>query len=39
MATHSIILVWEIHRQKSLVGYSPLEGLMLKRQYFGHLMM
>ena len=23
MATHSIILAWRIHGQKSLVGYSP----------------
>ena len=23
MATHSNILAWEIHGQKSLVGYSP----------------
>ena len=23
MATHSSILAWEIHGQKSLVGYSP----------------
>ena len=23
MATHSSILVWEIHGQRSLVGYSP----------------
>ena len=23
MATHTNILVWEIHGQKSLVGYSP----------------
>ena len=23
MATHADILVWEIHGQKSLVGYSP----------------
>ena len=23
MATHSIILAWELHGQKSLVGYSP----------------
>ena len=38
MATHSIILAWEIHGQKSLLGCSPLEGLMLKFQCFGHLM-
>ena len=38
MATHSIILAWEVHGQKSLLGYSPLEGLMLKFQCFGHLM-
>ena len=23
MATHSSILIWKIHGQKSLVGYSP----------------
>jgi len=23
MATHSIILAWRIHGQRSLVGYSP----------------
>ena len=23
MATHSSILAWRIHRQRSLVGYSP----------------
>ena len=26
MATHSSILAWEIHRQRSLVGYSPWGG-------------
>ena len=23
MATHSILLAWEIHEQRSLAGYSP----------------
>ena len=26
MATHSSILVWKIHEQRSLVGYSPWGG-------------
>ena len=26
MATHSIILAWRSHGQRSLVGYSPLGG-------------
>ena len=25
MATHSSILAWEIHRQRNLVGYSPVQ--------------